>query len=68
MDVYAVLGVLVMDGQTDRRTDICDSRVAFATDNSHFYFLLEFNFFKHSAKSFFDLVLFGLPCVPLNCS
>ena len=31
---FGCLGVLVTDGRTDRQTDICDSRVAFATEKS----------------------------------
>ena len=30
---FELLGVLIYDGLTDRRTDICDCRVAFATEN-----------------------------------
>ena len=36
MMISSCLGVLISDGQTDRQTDICDCRVAFATENIMF--------------------------------
>ena len=44
---FAIRGVLISDGLTDRQTDgqtdICDSRVAFATENSEMEIKDEFS-------------------------
>ena len=45
MIISSCLGVLIYDGQTNRQTDVCDCRVAFATEK---FLLVQSTTCKHT--------------------